>query len=71
MIKLSVKTTFKPNPNAKLTIPCPKCGHKGEYLITQLERDRRFTCSGCGASGPVTGNLLETLRKLRDKFSRK
>ena len=70
MIKIDIKTSFKLDPSAKLEVECPKCAHFGEQLLSELISRNAFACPGCGAVVTVTGNLLETIRKMRNEFNK-
>jgi DNA-directed RNA polymerase subunit RPC12/RpoP len=34
--------------NAKIDIPCPKCGYKTKQTIGGFQRDPKIACPGCG-----------------------
>ena len=54
---------FIPNPNAKIPVTCPGCGHESEQLFFELERARQFVCAGCGQTVTITGDAFEAISK--------
>lgn len=55
--------------DAKLGIPCPKCGHETEQTIRRLKADREITCAGCGAHIEVRPDkLTEGIRRVEKQL---
>lgn len=49
---------------AKLSIPCPGCGHKNEKSIAWIKAHDHFVCGGCGKDVEIDkANLVAGLEK--------
>ncbi len=47
----------------KFPFPCPICGRKTEYLLTELVEGAVLTCSFCKLSLTLHGHMLEDVQK--------
>ncbi len=64
--------------DAEISIPCPGCGHKTAKSIAWLEKNKQFTCDGCGKEVTVEAEQLllgikkadKTLADFRKKIGR-
>lgn len=63
-------TQWKTNPNATVPIPCPKCGHKQNELVSRLRQNPQITCGGCGVTIAINGEQLDMLMKAFEGFKR-
>jgi DNA-directed RNA polymerase subunit RPC12/RpoP len=58
-----LKAKFNVDPNARLPIPCPKCGRKAEQLVSRLRKNPKLRCPACSAEFAVDGAQLDKLLK--------
>lgn len=60
----------KINQSATLPIPCPKCGHKQNELVSRLRSNPQVTCASCGQVTAIDGNQLDAFVKTLESFGR-
>ncbi len=53
----------------KVPVPCSKCGHKTEELLSRLERDLKIACPKCNTVIHFTRDNLVKLRKSHDDLT--
>ena len=49
--------------NEKFPFPCPICGRKTDYLLTELVEGAVLTCSFCKLRLTLHGHMLEDVQK--------
>ncbi len=52
----------------KLLFPCPICGRKKEYLVTELVEGAPLTCPFCKLTISLHGHMLEDVQKEIEKM---
>lgn len=54
------------NPDARITVPCPKCGEKESRLLAQIRANEEFICTACGHRFVVKIDGLDAFLKRRE-----
>ncbi len=58
-------------PMQKLPFPCPVCGRKKEYLVTELVEGAELTCPFCKLTitlhGHMLGDVQREIQKLKNE----
>lgn len=57
--------------NATIPFPCPVCGRKTDYLLTELVEGAVLTCSFCKLRLTLHGHMLEDVQKEIKKLETK
>jgi len=55
----------------KLPFPCPVCGRKKEYLVTELVEGTVLTCPFCKLAITLHGHMLADVQKEIEKLKNK
>jgi rubrerythrin len=57
------------HPSKKLPFPCPICGRKKEYLLTELYEGSILTCPFCKLTLTLHGHMWEDVQKEIQKLA--
>lgn len=58
------------NKSASISIPCPKCGHKQNQLVSRLRQDPKVPCPQCGTVIAVDGKELDQFMRTLEGLGR-